>query len=95
MNAKSMTRIAIRWPSIRARPQIGRVAQAGRELRRRDPVRVRLLVDEAQRVLRHEASVVLLERALVEELAEADRRRRGGSGGRTSGTRSSPSRAAC
>ena len=73
----------------------GRVAQPGRELRRGDAIGVRLLVDEPQRVLGHEPGVALLERVLVEQLAPAGPARRGGSGARTTGTRSSPSRAAC
>ena len=75
MNPKSMTTIATRRALDPAGAPDRRVAQPGRELRGGDPVRVRLLVDEAERVHRHEARVALLPGALVEELAEADRRR--------------------
>ncbi len=53
----------------------GGVAEARRELRGRDAVRVRLLVDEPERVLRHEPGVALRPGALVEELRQAHGRR--------------------
>ena len=51
------------------------VAHPGRQLGGGDPVRIRLLVDEAERVDRLEPWVALLERALVEEVVEPGRRR--------------------
>ena len=75
MNPKSITTIATRLALDRAHAPDGGVAEPGRELRRGDPVRVRLLVGEAERVHGHEPGVVLLERALVEQLAQPDGRR--------------------
>src|SRR4051794_4568694 len=58
-----------------ARAPDGGVAEPGRELRGGHPVRVRLLIDEAERIDADEARVALLPGPLVEELAEAHRRR--------------------
>jgi hypothetical protein len=63
-------------PSVdRAGSPDGGVAQARGELRRRDAVGVRLLVDESQGVERLEAGVVLAERGPVEEEIQAGRGR--------------------
>ena len=56
-------------------PQTAASRMPGRGLGGRDPVRVGLLVDEPERILRLEAGVALGERAVVEEQLEAGLRR--------------------
>ena len=87
MNPKSMTQIATGLAVDRAGPQTAASRMPGRGLGGGDPVRVRLLVDEPERVDRLEPGVALRERAGVEEQRRAGPRPRAGSGGRRTGRR--------
>jgi hypothetical protein len=70
MKAKSMTQIATR-AADRARAPDRRVADAGRDLCRGEPVRIGLLVDEPSAIDRLEPGVALLEAVAVEEQRQA------------------------
>ena len=76
MNPKSMTQIATGRPSMAPVPHTRRVAHAGRGLGRREPVRVRLLVDEAERVDRLEARRRALDQVSGSSSCSSARRRR-------------------
>ena len=75
MNPKSMTQIATGSPVIVPVPQIAASRMPVASLGGGDPVRVGLLVDEAERVDRLQSGIALDERALVEELLQPRRRR--------------------
>ena len=70
MNPKSMTQMATGDAADGAGAPQRRVAHAGRRLGRRQAVRVALAVDEAERVHRLEAGVVLDPALVVEQLLE-------------------------
>ena len=67
MKRKSKRPIATRCPSIGADPPHRRLAQPRLDAGRLEPVDVRLLVVEAERIARLEAGVALDEAAVVEE----------------------------
>ena len=75
MNPKSMTQSATSVRADVGRAPHGGVAHPGRGLRRGQSVRVRLLVDEAERVDRLQAGVPLVHDAVVGELLDSGRRR--------------------
>ena len=95
MNPKSMTHRATARAADRAGPPHGRVAHAGRQLGRGEPVGVGLLVDEPERIDRLEVRVVLVPACRGRGAARGGPRPTAGSGGRTSCTPAGSSRAAC
>ena len=71
MNAKSMTQMATRVPSMAPKPQTAASRRPVASLAAATRSGIRLLVDEAERVHRLQARVALVERVVVQQLGEA------------------------
>ena len=93
MNAKSMTASSHGMPVDRRLADHHRLAEAGLQLRLREPLGVRPQVEEVERILRAELGRLLDERPRVGELRDARRARASGSGGRSAGRPRAPPRA--